>query len=119
MKNKLKEVYEREIEGYTFKRIEKKIMVTEPHDIEKALKVLEDAKIMLEQESVNDRDFLNKYTTITKDNLYFQLNKVQFPILFPLASMMKYGAKDLVNRLLESLKERVNEELIIVVVEPE
>ena len=94
------------------------VLVAEPHDIEQAFKVINDAYFMYERGLIDDRKFLHGYTTITEDNLYFRLNEVKFPIDFSVASMMKYGGKDLLKRLIDLLKKN-EDEIIWVRVEPE
>ena len=94
------------------------VSVAEPHDIEQAFKVINDACSMYERGLIDDKKFLQGYTTKTENNLYFRLNEVEFPIEFSVASMMKYGGKDLLKRLIDLLKKN-EDEIIWVRVEPE
>ena len=93
------------------------VSVAEPHDIEQAFKVINDAHFMYERGLIDDKEFLHSYTTITEDNLYFRLNEVKFPIDFSVASMMKYGGKHLLKKLIDVL-EKNQDGIIRLRVEP-
>ena len=93
------------------------VLVAEPHDIEQAFKVINDACSMYERGLIDDKKFLQGYTTKTENNLYFRLNEVEFPIEFSVASMMKYGGKDLLKKLIDVL-EKNQDGIIRLRVEP-
>ena len=95
-----------------------KVMVTEPQDIEKALYIAKDTYMMYERGLINDKEFLRQYTTISENGLFFEIDKVDFPIVLSVASIMKYGGKDLLKRLILMLEENKNSKIIRIKLEP-
>lgn len=92
------------------------VMVAEKEDIEKALVVAMDAQLMLERGIINDKGFLRDYTTITSDDKHFQLNSIDFPIQFSVASTLKYEAKYLLIILISELNKELDSPNVIKIV---
>ena len=94
------------------------VMVTEPKDIEQALEVALDVQKMLERGLIDDRKFLHDYTTIDDDNNYCMLNNVDFPIELSVVSIIKYGAKHLIELLIGMLNENKDAKISRMLIEP-